>query len=98
MSDIVERLKRRGAPLTRAREISPTAELCREAAGEIEQLRAQVERLTKALKVCAEPYATPPGTIADCQRHIAAQFQYRMDVACEALTSTKQPSVEPDRG
>lgn len=40
--DVVERLKRRGAPLTRGRELSPTAELCREAANEIESLRAQI--------------------------------------------------------
>lgn len=41
MSDIVERLKSRAAPLTRARELSPTAALCREAAVEIERLRAR---------------------------------------------------------
>jgi hypothetical protein len=42
MSDIVERLKSRAAPLTRARELSPTAALCRDAAVEIERLRAEL--------------------------------------------------------
>jgi hypothetical protein len=39
---IVKRLRNRGAPLTRARELSPTAALCLEAAAEIEKLRAAV--------------------------------------------------------
>jgi hypothetical protein len=36
---LIERLRSRAAPLTRARELSPTAALCREAADEIERLR-----------------------------------------------------------
>jgi hypothetical protein len=48
MTDVVEQLKARAAPLTRARELSPTAALCREAANEIERLRARIRDLESA--------------------------------------------------
>lgn len=50
MSDIVERLRSRTSPLTRVRELSPTAALCREAAAEIERLRNVVQSMKEPMK------------------------------------------------
>lgn len=49
MSDIVERLRSRASPLTRVRELSPTAALCREAAAEIERLRNVVQSMKEPM-------------------------------------------------
>ena len=54
MSNIVERLKSRAAPLTRARELSPTAELCRDAAERIEALETAIGILQYAQQIAAD--------------------------------------------
>lgn len=45
-----------------------------------------VERLVKALELCAAAYSTPPGPVVQCSAEIGREFQRRMDVAGEALS------------
>lgn len=50
-------------------------------------LYEQIKVLTKALELCAAPFSTSPGTVAQCQTEIGVEFQRRMDIAGEALRS-----------
>lgn len=47
----------------------------------------EMNRLRQALGQCAERFATPPGTVAQCQQAIAVEFQRRMDIAGAALAT-----------
>jgi hypothetical protein len=49
-------------------------------------LPALVDALTK----CAAPFSTSPGSVAQCQAEISAEFQRRMDIAVEALSAITQ--------
>lgn len=52
-------------------------------------LVAQRDALVKALEECAASFATPPGSVAQCQRAISVEFQRRMDIARAALSATQ---------
>jgi len=57
------------------------AQLVREAAAEIERLRA-------ALRECGADYISPPCTVTQGAAHVAAEFQRRMEIAHAALENT----------
>lgn len=49
---------------------------------------------SEALAKCAAGYSTPPGTVGQCQVHINAEFQRRMDIAGAALCSLQEQRQE----
>jgi hypothetical protein len=52
------------------------------------------DALVKALEQCAASFSTAPGSVAQCQSEIGAEFQRRMDIAGDALAvvgSGEQP-------
>ena len=76
--DLVARLREMGGSPVSHRPIT-AGRLCKEAATEIERLRA-------ALTECSAPYDSGPTTVLDGARLVATEFQRRMDIAGSALS------------
>ena len=55
------------------------------AISDMQELRAENERLRAALSECAADFETQPGTAMTCQIDINNEFQRRLNLAVEAL-------------
>jgi len=60
------------------------------------EILAEHLRFVRALRECAAPFASDPGTVASAAHDVAVEFQRRLNIAATALNSVRDASSSRD--